>query len=221
MALMKPTTASLFGAAFLLSPLVVNAADDALIAAGEQQAAVCKACHQVDPNGITVVGPPLYGLADREIAAFSGFNYSDGLSANRVEGKTWDAESLDAFLTSPADFAPGTNMAYPGVKDPGARAAIIAWLATKNPTPPNWQSSDETMPVKALGEGILTPDDNMALVASTCSVCHSLHLVVQQGLSRDSWDETLEWMVDEQGMDGLDDGDHERVLDYLATYYGE
>ncbi|WP_028021497.1 c-type cytochrome [Enterovibrio calviensis] len=218
---MKSTTASLFGAALLFSPLAVNAADDALIAAGEQQAAVCKACHQVEPNGITVVGPPLYGLADREIAGFSGFSYSDGLSANRVEGKTWDAESLDAFLTSPADFAPGTNMVYPGVKDPGARAAIIAWLATKNPTPPNWHNSDEAIPVKALGEGILAPDENMALVASACSVCHSLHLVVQQGLSRDSWDETLEWMVDEQGMDELDDEEHERVLDYLATYYGE
>ncbi|WP_407333345.1 c-type cytochrome [Enterovibrio sp. 27052020O] len=192
-------------------------ANEALIAAGEQQALVCKACHQVEPDGVPLVGPPLWGLAERNIAAFPNFSYSEGIKQHA--GK-WDAQSLDAFLLSPDAFAPGTNMLYPGVKDDGARAAIIAWLATKNPTPPDWQIGDADTPIKSAGEGILAPGENMALVASMCSACHSLHLVTQQGLSKESWDETLTWMVDEQGMDELDPDDHEQILVYLSTYYG-
>ncbi|KZC44680.1 hypothetical protein XM68_c20719 [Vibrio alginolyticus] len=77
------------------------------------------------------MGLPLWGLAERDIAGFTGFNYSEAIKQHQGQ---WDAEKLDAFLASPPEFAPGTNMVFPGVKDPGARAAIIAWLATQNPT---------------------------------------------------------------------------------------
>lgn len=192
-------------------------ANETLIAAGEQQALVCTACHQMEADGVAAVGPPLWGLAERNIASVEGFNYSDALKQQQGQ---WDAAKLDAFLASPDEFAPGTNMIFPGVKDPGARAAIIAWLATKNPTPPEWitQSADE--PVKSPGEGILAPGKNMALVASACSACHSLYLVTQQGLSKERWDEILTWMVDEQGMDEMDPDDREAILVYLSTYYG-
>ncbi|MDF2152253.1 c-type cytochrome [Vibrio sp. CAU 1672] len=193
------------------------AANEALIAAGEREALVCKACHQMERDGVTIVGPPLWGLAERDIAGFEGFSYSDGLKQH--QGK-WDGERLDRFLASPADFAPGTKMVFPGVKDPGARAAIIVWLASKNPSPPNWVTQAEGMPVRSVGEGILTPGENMELVAAVCSACHSLYLVTQQGLSKESWDETLQWMVDEQGMDELDADKREAVLIYLSTYYG-
>ena len=193
-------------------------ADEELIAAGEQQAMVCKACHQFESNGVTVVGPPLWGIAERTIASFEGFNYSEGIKQH--QGK-WDAEKLDAFLASPTEFAPGTNMVFPGVKDPGSRAAIIAWLATKNPSPPDWITPSSGMEVKSAGDGILTPGENMALVAAICSACHSLHMVAQQGLSRSRWDKMLDWMIEEQGMEELDGDNREAVLDYLSTYYGQ
>ena len=53
-----------------------------------------------------------------------------------------------------------------------------------------------------------------------CQACHSLAIVKQQGLDRDSWDESLVWMVEEQEMEPLDPEDRNLVLDYLATYYG-
>lgn len=53
-----------------------------------------------------------------------------------------------------------------------------------------------------------------------CSGCHSIKLVVQQGLSRDSWQESLEWMVDEQGMPEMDSETHILVLDYLSEHLG-
>jgi len=53
-----------------------------------------------------------------------------------------------------------------------------------------------------------------------CSACHSIKLVVQQGLSRESWEESLEWMVEEQEMEPLEPEDLKLILDYLSTYYG-
>ncbi|HEX9702278.1 MAG TPA: hypothetical protein VGA19_05460 [Rhodospirillales bacterium] len=54
----------------------------------------------------------------------------------------------------------------------------------------------------------------------TCSACHSLMMVRQQGLSRDVWDETLTWMVEEQKMDPMDPKDRELSLNYLSEWYG-
>jgi hypothetical protein len=51
-----------------------------------------------------------------------------------------------------------------------------------------------------------------------CGACHSVRLVTQQGLSRESWDETLVWMIEEQGMGELDDETHKLILDYLSEY---
>jgi cytochrome c len=54
-----------------------------------------------------------------------------------------------------------------------------------------------------------------------CHTCHSFLLVSQQRLSRPHWDETLDWMVEEQGMPEIVDEERELVLDYLETHYGE
>lgn len=54
-----------------------------------------------------------------------------------------------------------------------------------------------------------------------CRGCHSFRLVVQQGLSRKHWDETLDWMIEEQGMPQLDDEERRLILDYLEANYNE
>ena len=53
-----------------------------------------------------------------------------------------------------------------------------------------------------------------------CQACHSLAIVKQQGLDRDSWDESLVMMVKEREMDPLEPEDRKLILDYLTTYYG-
>ncbi len=45
-------------------------------------------------------------------------------------------------------------------------------------------------------------------------------LVKQQGLSREDWDETLIWMIEEQGMAEVSAEEHDLIVGYLATYYG-
>jgi cytochrome c len=53
----------------------------------------------------------------------------------------------------------------------------------------------------------------------TCSACHSEMIVAQQGLTRDGWEELLEWMVEEQGMSEIEEPDLSEILDYLAANY--
>ena len=52
-----------------------------------------------------------------------------------------------------------------------------------------------------------------------CSACHSMKLVEQQGMTRAQWDETLNYMLDEQGMAQLEGVLRARILDYLAMAY--
>ncbi|WP_193725735.1 hypothetical protein [Ferruginivarius sediminum] len=67
----------------------------------------------------------------------------------------------------------------------------------------------------------LPPGEGRELVAGLCGACHSLRLVKQQGMSRERWDYTLDWMVEKQGMPELQPEMRTTILDYLAEHYGE
>ena len=83
----------------------------------------CLSCHgETAPP--TVKGPSLKGVFGRTIASQKGFEYSAGLKAK--SGK-WTQANLDAFLTKPGDFAPGTKMKA-SVADPAMRAQEIELL---------------------------------------------------------------------------------------------
>jgi cytochrome c len=86
----------------------------------------CAACHGTDLDG-TELGPSLRGIVGREIATRAGFEYSAAL---RSMSGAWDEERLDAFLEEPEAVAPGNSMAFPGLSDEGARAALIDYLQT-------------------------------------------------------------------------------------------
>ncbi|MBT6032195.1 MAG: hypothetical protein HOH19_06440 [Kordiimonadaceae bacterium] len=51
-----------------------------------------------------------------------------------------------------------------------------------------------------------------------CSACHSIKTVVQQRLSRDMWDKTLDYMVSDQGMPELETEERAQILNYLSTH---
>lgn len=96
-------------------------------AAGEGVFNKCKACHKVDGNDGT--GPHLNGVVDRPIASAAGFGYSEVLAG--MADKAWTGDELNAFLTNPKGYAPGTKMSFAGLPKPEDRANVIAWLATQ------------------------------------------------------------------------------------------
>jgi len=86
----------------------------------------CSSCHKVDHN---LVGPELGGVFGRKAGAIANFSYSTPLKAS---GLTWDAATLDKWLTGPAVLVPGTHMTLK-VENPQDRADIIAYLKTLPP----------------------------------------------------------------------------------------
>jgi cytochrome c len=79
------------------------------------------------------IGPNLYGVVGRKIASVEGFNYTPAMKAHA--GEEWNYAHLDALIHKPAEFAPGTMMAFPGLPDANQRAEVIAFLRTKADTP--------------------------------------------------------------------------------------
>ena len=67
--------------------------------------------------------------------------------------------------------------------------------------------------------GGLPPGEGRTEVFAWCTPCHSARIIIQQGLTRDDWDETLVWMVEEQGMQEPDLAMREKILDYLAKQF--
>jgi len=52
-----------------------------------------------------------------------------------------------------------------------------------------------------------------------CVACHNFKLVAAQGLSREKWAETLDWMVTKHNMPPLAADERTRVLAYLAEVF--
>jgi nitrite reductase (NO-forming) len=95
-------------------------------AAGRQVFKKCQACHSMEP-GKTLLGPSLAGIVGRKSGADANFSYSPALKQAAV---TWDAATLDAYLTDPQKLIPGNRMPFPGLKTDHDRKDVIAFLAT-------------------------------------------------------------------------------------------
>lgn len=54
-----------------------------------------------------------------------------------------------------------------------------------------------------------------------CTACHSFRIVAQQGMSRDRWDESLDWMVERHKMPDVKGEDRRKILDYLSIAFPE
>ena len=68
--------------------------------------------------------------------------------------------------------------------------------------------------------GGMPKDEGRLEVFGYCGSCHSIDLVLQQGLTRAVWEEVLLEMVREQEMAPLRDDVRRKVIDYLEKYYG-
>lgn len=95
-------------------------------------------------------------------------------------------------------------------------AALVCWALTlgavaQNAKPKDPQDAPELYPAH------VNRDD--AFYA--CTACHSFKLVSAQGMSRERWDESLDWMVQRHNMPKIEGKDREKVLEYLSTAFPE
>lgn len=99
---------------------------------GADVAKQCQACHNFQEGQGAKIGPDLYEVVGRKIASAPGFNFS---SALKSKNGNWDFNALNAWLTKPSAYAPGTAMTFAGLSNDKQRADVIAYLDTLSPNP--------------------------------------------------------------------------------------
>lgn len=93
----------------------------------------CAACHSAEKGAANKVGPNLWNVIGRKKAGKEDFaGYS---AAMKGKGGDWTFEELAAFLHSPSAVVSGTKMVFPGVKDDGALADLLAYMRTLADSP--------------------------------------------------------------------------------------
>ncbi len=129
-----------------VTPLPVLLAS-ASIADGESFVRACASCHNFGEGEPNKVGPALYGVHDRQIAALPDFGYSDALTAKA--GEPWNFENMDGFLENPRGWAPGTTMGYAGIRRETDRANVLAYLNSLSASPETLPTEEEAAVILA------------------------------------------------------------------------
>lgn len=87
----------------------------------------CSACHDFSAKKNIKIGPPLWGIINREAGVVEGFKYS---KAFLEYGKKWTNENLYNFLEDPKSYIKGTKMIYRGLEKSKDRINLISYLNT-------------------------------------------------------------------------------------------
>ena len=106
-------------------PSIETLLQTADIAAGEKVFGKCAACHTINQGGANGIGPNLWGALGKPHGHVAGFAYSDALKS--IPGN-WDWEGMNAWLTSPRKYAPGTKMTFAGLGKAEDRANLMVYL---------------------------------------------------------------------------------------------
>jgi cytochrome c len=102
--------------------------EDADLDRGALLSLACQACHSLETGQPDLIGPNLYDLFETSSANSDTFSYSEAmLSADLL----WTPDVLDAWLTDPDEFLPGTNMVFAGYNSDIDRRDLIAFLLHK------------------------------------------------------------------------------------------
>ena len=99
---------------------------------GEKVFKKCSACHVVNKGGENKIGPVLYGVLGRQVAALSDYKYSKAMAAY---DKTWTFEEMNGYLRKPQSYIKGTKMAFAGLRKEKDRASVILYLNQNSDSP--------------------------------------------------------------------------------------
>ena len=92
----------------------------------------CSACHSIKKGGKNKIGPALYNVLGRNVAALGDYKYSKAFVAY---GKSWTFEEMNGFLKKPQSYIKGTKMAFAGLKKEKDRASVILFMNQNSDNP--------------------------------------------------------------------------------------
>ena len=92
---------------------------------GEKVFKKCAACHVVEKGGKNKIGPALYGVLGRKVAAIDDYEYSQALTEY---DKEWTFEEMNGYLRKPQGWIKGTKMSFAGLRKEKDRASVILYL---------------------------------------------------------------------------------------------
>jgi cytochrome c len=126
----------------------------------------CAACHTINSGGANGIGPNLFGTMGEEIGhGKAGFAFSSALAGM---GGNWDFQKMDAWLTSPRKFAPGTKMTFAGLGNAQDRANLLVYLNSQGSNMPLPAAAAPAAPETA-AEGNVEAGGNTADIANTAT----------------------------------------------------
>jgi hypothetical protein len=105
---------------------------------------------------------------------------------------------------------------------PGAAALVL--LAATLLAPPSGvaraqpASHAEPTPPAETPE-VLPPGKAREDVFHACTACHSTAVIRRSRLSRQQWDDLMDWMTEKHGMNPLEDEQRRQIVDYLARAF--
>jgi cytochrome c len=151
----------------------------------------CTACHSIEP-GVHLSGPSLARIWGRRAGTVEGFTrYSEPLAHATV---VWDERTLDRWLEQPQTVVPGNLMTFPGLKDPGQRADLVAYFkaAASGQAPPPagrpMMSGPPRPDLKAVGAG------QRVRAIRYCN--DGYHVTTDDGRTRPFWEFNLRLKTD-------------------------
>ncbi|MCY4007917.1 MAG: aldehyde dehydrogenase [Rhodobacteraceae bacterium] len=104
-----------------------------------------------------------------------------------------------------------------GIRSRMLRILMLSWLvcAVGAGIVPRFAGAENDPPEF----GVLKVANGVENTYYSCVGCHSERLVAQQGLTREGWDEVIDWMIEEQDMPEPETDVRVEILDYLSTHY--
>lgn len=137
----------------------------------------CRACHDIGPDAIRKVGPPLNDLLGRTAGTFPEYLYSKAMIDAGEAGLVWNAETLDTFLERPKNVVKKTKMSFAGLRKQADRDNLIAFLAVYSSDDAtvrdkHLRSADPELPAEVLA--IEGDPDYGEYLSGTCVGCHQL-----------------------------------------------
>ena len=99
---------------------------------GEKVFKKCAACHLINKGGENKIGPALYGVIGRKVAAKEDYKYSKAMAGY---DKSWTFEEMNGYLKKPQSHIKGTKLAFAGLRKEKDRASVILYLNQNSDNP--------------------------------------------------------------------------------------